>query len=290
MAENGIVEALGRAKRGPYRSTYTVILTEPAFITGLTADEKLTWWTLKHWPEGNLAHIFTVYMEPLIARTSLEGERLATALVGLETKGWARADAECQLIWLVNGLKWAPEITLSNEKHRTGILKVLVSLPRSPLVEQFCEYYELPFPNGYPSHRVSDTHPIRIGMAMAYPSDTQVPNTGPERQDHIMSHLQKPDTPADGYTDEFNIFWASYPNRPGQSKKKAFRAWKARKREGITAPDLTRAAGHYAQARDGQDPEYTLHASSFIGRDEHWKQYLDGVPEGGAEYEPADLS
>jgi len=271
-----VAEVLGRAKRGPYRSTYTVILNEPDFVDGLNTDEKVVWWTLKHWPEGNLAHLFVFYMEPLTKRTSLPEKRAKAALTGLEQKGWIKLDWKVQLVWIVNGLKWSPEVSLKNENHRIGTLKCLNSLPRSPLILQFCEYYSLPVPIGYPCQGVLDTHADGGGIPIEITDpDRQILNTDPE--ENILSP-EGDDT--DGpYSKQFKEFWEAYPVRPTHSKKKAWRKWQTRLRQAVKSEDMIAAARHYAQAREGQDAQFTLHAGTFLGPDEHWKAYVTGVPE-----------
>lgn len=85
---------------------------------------------------------------------------------------------------------------------------------------------------------------------------------------------------ASGYTPEFEAFWKAYPNTRC-SKQKAFRAWQdcvsGKKRASPAAPEeLIRAAKIYALECGEQcrEQRYILHASTFLGPDEHWRVYL----------------
>lgn len=81
-------------------------------------------------------------------------------------------------------------------------------------------------------------------------------------------------------TPEFEAFWKAYPNTRC-SKQKAFRAWQdcvsGKKRASPAAPEeLIRAAKIYALECGEQcrEQRYILHASTFLGPDEHWRVYL----------------
>ena len=73
------------------------------------------------------------------------------------------------------------------------------------------------------------------------------------------------------YSDEFETFWIEYPKRPGNPKRKAFRCWNARIREGVTPQQMIDGAKQYAASRCGENPKYTKHASTFLGPDRHFE-------------------
>jgi len=80
------------------------------------------------------------------------------------------------------------------------------------------------------------------------------------------------------YSSEFEQFWKAYPKREGgNSKKGAFKAWKARLRAGAKADDLIMSASRYAehmavQGRIGTS--FVKQASTFLGPDDHWQEVL----------------
>ena len=102
----------------------------------------------------------------------------------------------------------------------------------------------------------------------------------------ITPHEAKPEAKekkvsgSSAYTPEFEEFWKAYPNTRC-SKQKAFRAWQdclsGRKRASpAEAESLARAAKIYAREcrEECREQRYILHASTFLGPDEHWRVYL----------------
>lgn len=85
---------------------------------------------------------------------------------------------------------------------------------------------------------------------------------------------------SDGYTPDFEEFWAVYPRRV--NKKGAFAKWKATLNRGeVTAQQLIECAKRYAAecARKGRPQEYILHAATFLGPQERWRDYLEAEQE-----------
>src|SRR5690606_12711221 len=83
---------------------------------------------------------------------------------------------------------------------------------------------------------------------------------------------------ASEYPQEFEAFWQAYPKREGgNSKKAAFRRWSALRKRGGSATDLIRAAPAYAKEQErlgNVGTRYVKQATTFLGPDEHWRQYL----------------
>lgn len=71
---------------------------------------------------------------------------------------------------------------------------------------------------------------------------------------------------------DFAICWEQYPRKVDRTP--AFRAYQARRREGVSAEDLLAATRNYAAKRKGKDQEFTKHGKTFFGPD--WKEHLDG--------------
>lgn len=81
-----------------------------------------------------------------------------------------------------------------------------------------------------------------------------------------------------GYSSEFEQFWKAYPKRDGgNSKKGAFKAWKARLRAGAKVDDLILSASRYAEHMAVQGltgTSFVKQASTFLGPDDHWQEAL----------------
>lgn len=70
----------------------------------------------------------------------------------------------------------------------------------------------------------------------------------------------------------FERAWRLYPKRPDNSKGKAFRAWKARVRQGVDILVMEQGTQRYAAyvAAEGTDPKFIKQAATFFGPDEHY--------------------
>jgi hypothetical protein len=80
------------------------------------------------------------------------------------------------------------------------------------------------------------------------------------------------------YTPDFETAWRAYPARDGGNpKRRAFKAWCARLREGADPAELIRAAGEYAddcRRRGKLGTEFVMQAATFFGPDERWRAFL----------------
>jgi hypothetical protein len=84
------------------------------------------------------------------------------------------------------------------------------------------------------------------------------------------------------YSAEFEDFWREYPKRDrSASKPDAWKSWKARLKQGVSAQDLITAATHYRQdqiAKGKVGTEFVKLPATFLGKGEHWKAFLGPQP------------
>lgn len=82
----------------------------------------------------------------------------------------------------------------------------------------------------------------------------------------------------DRYAEDFDAVWHGYPKK--LARQDAFRAYSARRKDGIPAEDLALAAKHYAEecAREGRELKFVMHGATFFGPRERWRDYLAGPP------------
>jgi uncharacterized protein YdaU (DUF1376 family) len=98
----------------------------------------------------------------------------------------------------------------------------------------------------------------------------------------IKDQKQKTLVPSDDatgdYSIEFEQFWKAYPKRDGgNSKRAAFKAWKARLRAGVKSYDLILSANRYAEQMAAQGrigTSFVKQASTFLGPDDHWQEVM----------------
>jgi hypothetical protein len=156
-----------RADRGIWRGVYSSMLSHPDYQV-LSPYARLTLLTLRVGGQSTSAGIGRVYMDALVAETGLSRRRVQEALVELEQQPsretpWILRDGK--LVWIRNGLRFDPTLTLSNSNHVPTVQRAVAALPRSsPVVQQFRRYYGLPElgeETPAPSHGVS--HPVSHG-------------------------------------------------------------------------------------------------------------------------------
>lgn len=86
----------------------------------------------------------------------------------------------------------------------------------------------------------------------------------------------KTPTNGDAFPSSFEAAWSLYPPRSGgNSKKQAFKAWKARIREGVPEDDLIDGVRRYAGYIDDTGKvgtQYVKMGATFFGPNEWWKE------------------
>ncbi len=141
-----------------------------------------------------------------------------------------------------------------------------------------------------------DTPNVTPRDDMSLPEVTQEMSSPEVTQDpQHVTHMSPPEVQGKGnsknYSTDFEEFWTAYPRRRGNPKAKAWRAWCAQLKEGENPEDMIKAARRYAthrseEARRGSDEKYTVHASTFIGPDRHFEEWLseDSTVTGAEDY------
>lgn len=150
--------------RGEYRSIHTVLVEDTDF-QALDPDAKLVWYTLKMQLGPSGLGTITAWHAVLEGQTGLTPDRLQAAMKELVEEGWLRV--QDNIFWIVNGLRYDPSITLSNDNHASSVQDHLRGLPKREIVNAFAEDHEeleKPWPE------IGIEHPSTI---------PQVPHAGP---------------------------------------------------------------------------------------------------------------
>lgn len=77
------------------------------------------------------------------------------------------------------------------------------------------------------------------------------------------------------YDDEFDAVWSEYPRK--EARKPALSAYRARRREGVSAEELARAVSFFGPAMASRDRDKIMLGSTFFGPGERWKDFLEPV-------------
>lgn len=98
-----------------------------------------------------------------------------------------------------------------------------------------------------------------------------------------LNHSGAPDKAAEpsctgkqDYSSDFETAWQAYPKRAGgNSKASAFKAWKARLKEGVSPADMQAGVTRYAayvSATGNAGSQFVKQAATFFGPDRHFEE------------------
>lgn len=166
-----------KPKRGVFRAVYSSLLDDPDYHA-LPTDARLLLLTLRLCRDAGPAAIFRYYPGKLAIQSGLSERAVVRGLDCLATHGWIAY--RYPIVWVRNGLRYDPSVSLANPKHVTYVTRVLEELPNSEIVRRFCDYYEI----AYPSERVSQSIAFNHREAV---TEDRIPNTEDRRPEHPLS-------------------------------------------------------------------------------------------------------
>ena len=96
----------------------------------------------------------------------------------------------------------------------------------------------------------------------------------------------------ENYSNEFEQAWQAYPKRAGgNSKAAAWKAWKARIKDGVTTVAMLAGVNRYAayvRATGSAGTQYVKQAATFFGPDRHFEESWQ-APSGAVSGRPGGL-
>lgn len=171
-----------RAGRGLWRAVYASLVDHEDF-RALSPNARLVLFVLRLGPSTTIASIFTYYPAVVQAQTGLSPRALEAALKELEQRPsperpWIVRDRN--VLWIRNGLRFDPNLSVSNDNHIVAIRRTVAALPqRSVVVQQFLAYYLMlgPLEDG-----MGVSHGGRAGVSHGGSrSSSSTPNRTPEQ-------------------------------------------------------------------------------------------------------------
>lgn len=125
--------------KGNFKSIYCKLFDSPEFQE-LPWDAKGLFLVLRGQQDTNMAGVFRYYMGPIRRRTSgLSEEARVAAFHELFNREFVLFDKHT--MWIVGALGNDPFITLTNPKHKTGVMNLLRALPPTLLLDRFLRKY-----------------------------------------------------------------------------------------------------------------------------------------------------
>lgn len=129
------------AQRGEYTAIHTALVDDEGF-QALGADARLCFYTLKLILGPSGIEVVRMFVPQMAQLTGLSDGPLRFALDELTHKRWLRQQGD--VVWLRNGLRFNPNMNLSNDNHRLGVERHLRGLPSSAIVNAFAQHYGYP--------------------------------------------------------------------------------------------------------------------------------------------------
>lgn len=146
----------GMDNRGLWRAIYTSLWDDLDFRK-LTPNVKLVFLNLRTSPLTNMPVIYPYYIEAIERQTGLDRKQVLRALDTLSDTHWIAIQEG--IVWVKKGLKFDPNIVLTNDKHLIAIKNIILALPKLQIVRDFIDFYKINIPYPIPS---------RIGHGIAY--------------------------------------------------------------------------------------------------------------------------
>jgi len=113
------------------------------------------------------------------------------------------------------------------------------------------------------------------GLFQQYMNSTgrvHVPSKERDREQVQVKVKEREGEKSDIFENDFDTAWSHYPRKT--NRKGAYKAYIARRREGIESGELELAAANYAAQvkADGTEEQYMMHGATFFGPNERWKE------------------
>jgi hypothetical protein len=145
------------SNRGTYRTIHSSLPDDPDFQR-LSPQAQLVFYTIRLSKEHGASGIFRYYIEVIARRSNLSPAKVSACLSELskskprQSLGWVAFDDV--ILWVVNGLRYDPHLSLANEKHKKTVEREISELPRRQLILTYCDYYKLSYP--YDTHSLQE--------------------------------------------------------------------------------------------------------------------------------------
>jgi hypothetical protein len=283
--------------RGDYRAIHSALLDGPDFQR-LSPEARWALICLKVTLGPSGINKVPGVLAVLAERTGYTEATVKRCLGELEGSSAPWIAREHNVVWVVRALEFEPSLNLHDRKHRISVQKHASSLPRVEVVGRFMLRYREWFtedgtPEGTPTEplqRVIEGPTKALGS-----TENREPRTedrillGPSGDGPMEKSSATPITPLpwrDGATEQrgkdyppdFEAAWSALPRRPNDSKRDAWKAWRARRSQGVPAADLLEGARRYGAflvAGGKAGTEYQKQTATFFGPGEHYAQTWD---------------
>ena len=169
------------SRRGIWRGMFSSTFDDPDFQR-LTPFARLVLVVLRLCAQAGPAVIFRYYPAVLCEQTGLSAPELEAALEELEQPAprqpWIYR--ESVVVWVRNGLRYDPTLSLAHEKHREGVQRHLDGLPNLAIVTRFRDYYHIAKPRQWHDQGTAEaSDKLSPPIPTPTPMQIQTPSVSP---------------------------------------------------------------------------------------------------------------
>lgn len=218
-------------------------------------------------PHSTMIGVFHCPIMYMAYETGLSLEGASKGLQSLLEGGFCTFDEATDTVFIKNMLKFQVGDNLNPKDNRVKAVKrAFAELPESKSKQEFAEvYWEI----------LGLEKPAQNTSPFKAPSKPLRSQDQDQEQDQDKQHTSQTGNQEE-YSTEFEELWSARPRREGaDSKKSAFKAYKARIRQGVGHQQLMdgiEAYRRYCEAKGLIGTDKVKMTSTFLGPDEHWKQ------------------
>lgn len=154
-------------ERGHYRAIHAVLVDSPEFQE-LSPEAMAVFLQIKL--RLGASGIGVLYESAIREAMPKASDRVAAAFTELQDSRWIQREGA--VVWLRNGLRYDPHMSLDHAKHRSGVEAHLRALPKLKIVNDFAAYYglDVPFPPVSPKKGTAKSiDSLSEGSAVATP-------------------------------------------------------------------------------------------------------------------------
>lgn len=230
--------------------------------------------------------LFILPLQYICTDLQWQMNRLQQALAPLLHEQFIQVDGDVVLI--TNALHYQrPNV----RNHIAHALRQLKQIPESRLWSAFADAARRYAPRF--AQDMTNAFAHRVDNAMAHSITDSMGDVMADSIPHDIGHSPapapaplNPPPPTRGGRDRsdepegFSEFWSLYPRR--LNRMGALRNWRNLVPKEVSADDLLTAVRAFAAAMRGRDTDKVMHATTFLGRDRRYMDYIGGGKVGGA--------
>lgn len=172
------------ADRGEYRSIHVALADDADFLE-LSPPARLCLLMLKLTLGPSGINVVRALIPELMVTTGHGEAEVRAGLDALVRHRWIAIEGN--VVWLRNGLRFEPNMSLQSENTAKGVCRHLRSLPRLPIVNAFAAYYGLPLPFPEIEQAPPEPHSQPLGSPFEPPTEAGRRDEGEGIRD-IASH------------------------------------------------------------------------------------------------------